>query len=51
MSCVENIYVDDFASRRIAARLVADESGGTAPVHYFVTATRLSEGKLPSDRG
>ena len=29
--------VDGFASRRIAARLVADESGGTAPVHYFVT--------------
>ena len=38
MSRVENPYGDGFASRRIAAQLVADGTGGVSPVLPFVAA-------------
>ena len=38
MSRVENPYGDGFASRRIAAQLVADETGGASSVRPFVPA-------------
>jgi UDP-N-acetylglucosamine 2-epimerase (non-hydrolysing) len=39
MSRVENPYGDGFASCRIAAQLLADETGGVAPVRPFVAAS------------
>jgi UDP-N-acetylglucosamine 2-epimerase (non-hydrolysing) len=39
MSRVENPYGDGFASRRIAAQLVADETGGVSPDRPFVAAS------------
>jgi UDP-N-acetylglucosamine 2-epimerase (non-hydrolysing) len=39
MSRVENPYGDGFASRRIAAHLVAEETGGVSPVRPFEPLT------------
>jgi len=39
MSRVENPYGDGFASRRIAAQLIADQTGGVPPVRPFAAAS------------
>jgi len=39
MSRVENSYGDGFASRRIAAQLIADQTGGVPPVRPFAAAS------------
>jgi len=43
MSRVENPYGDGFASRRIAAQLIADQIGGVAPVRPFAAANLAGE--------
>jgi UDP-N-acetylglucosamine 2-epimerase (non-hydrolysing) len=42
MSRVENPYGDGFASRRIAAQLAADETGGISPLRPFVAARSVA---------
>jgi UDP-N-acetylglucosamine 2-epimerase (non-hydrolysing) len=41
MSRIENPYGDGFASRRIAAQLEAEETGGVSPVLPFVAASPI----------
>jgi len=44
MSRVENPYGDGLASRRIAAQLMADQTGGTPPVRPFAAASPVGDG-------
>jgi UDP-N-acetylglucosamine 2-epimerase len=44
MSRVENPYGDGFASRRIAAQLIADQTGGIPPVRPFAAASPAGDG-------
>ena len=44
MSRVENPYGDGLASRRIAAQLMADQTGGIPPVRPFAAASPVGDG-------